>query len=76
MVSQFSSNQPWKIQIKILEEDQDDLRVVLASPEFQMFQFAYKEEQTLIPFAISGKMLYKDQQVSLILAHMLTHLLY
>ena len=74
MVSQYGHNQPWKVQVKILEEDQDDFKAVMSSSDFQLFNFAYEQQHTMVPFAISGKMLYKDQQVTLICTQKLTFL--
>ena len=73
MVSQYGHNQPWKIQLKILEEDRDDFKAVMTSLEFQLFNFAYAREKTMIPFTISAKMMYKDQQVVSIYKQKLTH---
>ena len=39
MVSQYGHNQPWKVQVKILEEDQDDFKAVMSSSDFAAFQF-------------------------------------
>ena len=45
----------------------------LAIP-FPIPVLVYEQEHTMVPFAISGKMLYKDQQVTLICTQKLTFL--
>ena len=70
MVSKFSHNQPWKVQLRVLEDDQDDLKAILASKEMQLMELEWEPERAIIPFAISGKMLYKDMQATIFYTHL------
>ena len=38
MASRQFHNQPWKVQVKILEEDKEDFKKVLSSNELQLLQ--------------------------------------
>jgi len=65
MASQQFHNQPWKVQVKILEEDKEDFKKVLSSNELQLLQVPWdkNDHQAMIPFSINGKMMYTDLQV-------------
>ena len=74
MASQQFHNQPWKAQVKILEEGKEDFEKVLSSNELQLLQVPWDKDdyQAMIPFSINGKMMYTDLQVNRSFNHIVT----